>query len=128
MYPCELDDYLQQLNIGNIDDNRYSYIFTAYPSNHVLKRKDAAKIIHGFMKFILGIPDITDEAELKKASVLKDLLDCPRCVNDIRQVYLRGIMEPKYILKRGDSEEMVVIFGNEDEFSENEFALRKIVD
>lgn len=118
MFAYELDTILQQYNTENITDDRYGYILCGFSKDYNLKRKNAAGIIHGFMKFILKIPDITDEAELKRAECLKDLYDCAKCVNDICQVYLREIMKPKYVLKSGDGNAngRTVIFGNEDEY------------
>lgn len=118
MFAHELDTILQQYNIEKVTDDRYRYILCAFPKDYNLKRKNAAGIIHGFMKFILKIPDITDEAELKKAECLKDLYDCSKCVNDICQVYLRKIMKPKYVIDAGtdDKNGRTVIFGNEDEY------------
>ncbi|MBP5606668.1 MAG: hypothetical protein J6X66_00155, partial [Lachnospiraceae bacterium] len=55
-----------------------------------LKRIDAAIILHIYMKEVAGIPDLKD---IGKASVLRDLYDCRKCVNHIAQVYLRGLIK-----------------------------------
>ena len=64
-----------------------------YESEHpekILKRKDTARILHLYMKKVLGV---TDEDDITPASVMKDLYDCRVCVNHIAQVYLKGIMK-----------------------------------
>ena len=53
-------------------------------------RGDAARILHLFVKNVLGIKDIED---ITPAEVLRDLYDCRVCVNHIAQVYLRGLMQ-----------------------------------
>jgi rhodanese-related sulfurtransferase len=60
----------------------------------VLIRSEAAKLIHRFIKKILGEKDI-DVSLWHAASVLKDLYDCRVCVSDIVEVYLKGIMDAK---------------------------------
>ena len=51
-----------------------------------LDRRTAARIIHMFMKKILGIRDLKDG--------LKDLFDCRVCAAHIAEVYIRGIIQP----------------------------------
>lgn len=68
-------------------------IIDKYESEHpekILKRKDTARILHLYMKKVLGV---TDEDDITPASVMKDLYDCRVCVNHIAQVYLKGIMK-----------------------------------
>lgn len=55
-----------------------------------IDRRSAARILHNFMRIVLGIKD---EPDISKAYVLKDLFDCRVCANHIAQVYLRGVMK-----------------------------------
>jgi hypothetical protein len=54
-----------------------------------LDRKNAARLLHMYMKCELGIKDVAD---ITSAYELRDLFDCRVCVNHIAQVYLRGLM------------------------------------
>ena len=74
----------------------------------VLRRMDAARILHLYMQHVLGIPDLPD---ISGAGVLKDLYDCRVCVNHIAQVFLRGLMDPVKI-PSGNSE--VIIFASRE--------------
>lgn len=56
-----------------------------------LDRRTAARIIHMFMKKILGIRDLKD---ITPAYGLKDLFDCRVCAAHIAEVYIRGIIQP----------------------------------
>lgn len=56
-----------------------------------IKRSDAARILHLFIRERLQLKDLPD---ISGAEVLKDLYDCRICANHIAQVYLRGIMKP----------------------------------
>ncbi|MBO4900276.1 MAG: S-layer homology domain-containing protein [Lachnospiraceae bacterium] len=63
----------------------------AYPEEKAqvrLTRKTCARILHEFMKNVLGYPDI----DWDRAKELKDIYDCKVCANSIAQVYERGIM------------------------------------
>lgn len=55
-----------------------------------IDRRSAARILHNFMRIVLGIKD---EPDISKAYVLKDLFDCRVCANHIAQVYLKGVMK-----------------------------------
>ena len=81
------------------------------------ERKNAAKEVHKYLRKVLEEPD---ETSVEKAEVLKDLYDCHACVEDIAQVYVKGIMEPVH------SNE----FGNKQIISqeEAEFIFQKIYD
>lgn len=68
--------------------------------NTVLTRSEAAKLVHRFIKRVLGEKDI-DVSLWHAASVLKDLYDCRVCVADIAEVYLKGIMG-HVVTKGGD--------------------------
>jgi rhodanese-related sulfurtransferase len=66
----------------------------------VLTRSEAAKLVHGFIKKVIGEEDV-DVSLWHAAGVLKDLYDCRVCVADIAEVYLKGIMSP-LVTKSGD--------------------------
>lgn len=70
--------------LGIIDKDEFEH------PEKILKRKDTARILHLYMKKVLGV---TDEDDITPASVMKDLYDCRVCVNHIAQVYLKGIMK-----------------------------------
>ena len=55
-----------------------------------IDRRSAARILHNFMRIVLGIKD---EPDISKAYILKDLFDCRVCANHIAQVYLKGVMK-----------------------------------
>ena len=76
-------------------------------SKTVLLKKEAAKEAYGYIKNVLNEED---EQDLMRAAVLKDLFDCGRCVMNVAQVYLKGIILPK--------EER--LFGNDEELDEDE--------
>jgi len=55
-----------------------------------LNRKQAARIIHNFLRLEKQEPD---EIDASPAYVLKDLFDCRVCAGHIIQVYVKGIMD-----------------------------------
>ena len=75
-----------------------------------LDRKNAARLLHMYMKCELGIKDVTD---ITPAYELRDLFDCRVCANHIAQVYLQGVMNAANI---GDMK----IFDSNADFTERE--------
>ena len=65
---------------------------------NLLDRRTAARIIHRYMKLELGIPDLPD---ISVANVLADLYTCRACVNDVAQIFLRGIMQSREVERDG---------------------------
>lgn len=59
-----------------------------------LQRKNAARILHEFMRLELREPDEDDISPAKK---LRDLYDCRICAKHVMQVYAKGIMEGNYV-------------------------------
>ena len=59
-----------------------------------LLRKNAARIIHEFLRLELHEPDTEDISAVTK---LRDLYDCRVCTKHIMQVVAKGIMEGYYI-------------------------------
>lgn len=58
-----------------------------------LLRKNAARIIHEFMRLELREADLED---VSSANKLRDLYDCRVCTKHVMQVYAKGIMEGYY--------------------------------
>ena len=92
---CKIEDRLTRRKM----EDKLKYVLSNIPSNEELTRNQAAKILHTYMRDVLGIPDITDENVLHIATELRDLYDCRTCAADIMQVYVRGIMNPGYVIK-----------------------------
>ena len=92
---CKMDDKLTRCEI----EDKLKYVLSNIPSNEELTRNQAAKILHIFIRDVLGLTDITDENVLQKATELSDIYDCRTCAADIMQVYVRGIMNPGYVIK-----------------------------
>lgn len=56
-----------------------------------INRMTAARILHQFLRLEL---QEQDEDNWQPAKQLKDLYDCPHCVNHVAQMYVKGIMPP----------------------------------
>jgi hypothetical protein len=69
-----------------------------YPDRDI-SRKNVARILHMYLLKVRLVPDLPD---ISRASALKDLYDCRICANHVAQVYLRGIMNAKNLLKEGE--------------------------
>ena len=59
-----------------------------------MERRNAARIIHLFVRDIKGVKD---EPDISESYIIKDLFDCRICANHIAQVYLKGIIEARNI-------------------------------
>lgn len=103
--PCVMEDKLK-------------YVLSNIAANEEITRNQAAKILHAFIRDVMGMPDITDESVLQKATELKDLYDCRTCVSDIMQVYVRGIMDAGYVIK----ETGMKMFGGRELLAESEWS------
>ena len=62
--------------------------------NEPLQRKNAARILHEYMRIELKEADVEDISPAKK---LRDLYDCRVCAKHVMQVYTKGIMEGNYL-------------------------------
>ena len=82
--------------------------------DNLLDRRTAARILHRYMKIELGVPDVQD---ISAANVLADLYTCRACVNDVAQMFVRGIMESRQVERDG---EVVEIFDMGGEVSKEE--------
>ena len=61
-------------------------------AKEVLRRNEAARIVHEFLKCELGE---ADEEHWEGAIKLRDLYDCHTCVGHVAQVFCKGIMPAK---------------------------------
>ena len=109
---CKMEDKLTRCEI----EDKLKYVLSNIPANEELTRNQAAKILHTYMRDVLGIPDITDENVLHKATELRDLYDCRICAADIMQVYLRDMMDAGYVIK----ETGMKMFGGSEKLTEIE--------
>jgi len=89
---AKTDIYLYGRQKGWLEDQDQRFC------KNYITRRNAARIIHQFMKNELGVPDIAD---ISPAEVLKDLYTCRVCANHIAQVYLRGIMDAREVEYEG---------------------------
>ena len=69
------------------------------------------------MKIELGVPDLAD---VSAANVLADLYTCRVCVNDVAQIFTRGIIQAQTIFK---DEKEFLIFNHLDFLDKNEALL-----
>ena len=63
-----------------------------------LTRKNAARICHMYLLKVMKVRDL----DISGAAKLRDLYDCRTCADHIAQVYLRGIMDAKNIMRGGE--------------------------
>ena len=102
------------------------YLLAEFSEDYDIRRKNAATITHIFIKEVLKIPDVEEEAgfigeglekktDFSKVRELKDLYDCRICVPHIEQMYVRNIMDA-FIT------EPVKMFGGEEVFTNEEAA------
>lgn len=103
------DDFIREL--CKVTGEEYSDVYTRgrragwleeadqlYP-DAAISRKNVARILHQYLLKVRNIPDIGDISEAYK---LKDLFDCRICANHVAQVYLRGLMDAKNLMKEGE--------------------------
>ena len=76
--------------IDKAHDNGLIDLYMTEHSEENVLRKDAAKILHLYLR---NISHIKDEENISPAAVLKDLYDCRVCADHIAQVFLKGIMK-----------------------------------
>lgn len=87
------------------------------PKEVDITKKQAAIIVHGYLKKILKEED---SQELSKAKVLKDLYDCRICVKHIEQVYIKGIIDPMIDVEDANITNLPILFGGNEVISEEE--------
>lgn len=82
-------DYMDYgYQVGWLEDMDITYC------NEPLQRKNAARILHEYMRIELKEADVEDVSPAKK---LRDLYDCRVCAKHVMQVYTKGIMEGNYL-------------------------------
>ena len=86
--------------------------------DNYLDRRTAARIIHRYMKIELGVPDLPD---ISAANVLADLYTCRSCVNDVAQVFLRGIMQSQEVERDGELFEIFDMMGEVSQYEAEEW-------
>ena len=82
-----------------------------------ITRKQAAIIIHEFMRKVLLEED---ESDVSAARELKDLYDCRVCVKHIEQMYVKGIMTPMIDREQAADTGLPVLFGGNELLSDDE--------
>ena len=112
------DKKQQTDNMRYVMEDKLKYVLSNIAANEEITRNQAAKILHAFIRDVMGMPDITDESVLQKATELKDLYDCRTCVSDIVQMYVRGIMDAGYVIK----ETGMKMFGGRELLAESEWS------
>ena len=81
--------------------------------NRSIERRNAARIVHDFLRIQCGE---ADESDWKEAERLSDLYHCKVCAKHVAQVYLKGIMPSKeenqfqLLLKVGESEAREIVY------------------
>lgn len=55
-----------------------------------IEKRNAARIVHEFLRIEYGIPDERDWGKAKK---LEDLYHCRVCAKHVAQVYIKGLMQ-----------------------------------
>lgn len=91
------------------------YLLTEFAEDYDIERRNAASVIHVFLRDMLGIEDITDAGIISDSMKLQDIYDCRVCVQAIIQVHSRKLMLPLYRLSEGS-----YMFGGRDLFDESE--------
>lgn len=76
--------------------------------DRMIERRNAARIIHEFLRLKCSE---ADENDWRKAEKLTDLYDCKACAKHVAQVYLKGIMPAKdkkrfQLLQKVDEDEL----------------------
>ena len=102
-------------------EDKLKFVLSNISEKEQMLRNQAAKMLHAFIRDVLGIPDITDDKVLQKASELRDLYDCRTCVADIMQVYVRGVMDARYVIE----ETGMKMFGGGESLTDSEIEQMK---
>ena len=90
-------------------------------SEKTLLRKNAARLIHVYLRDKLHQKD---ERDISKAEKLRDIYDCRVCMNHIAQVYTKGIIEAIEIPELSSKEnDIFKIFGGSYEADDEDIKL-----
>lgn len=98
-------------------DNICNMILSDIPDAVDITRKQAAIIIHEYLRKILKEADETD---ITRATKLKDLYDCRVCVKHIEQVYIKGIMDPMIDCNASLKNGLPILFGGNELLTDEE--------
>lgn len=117
-------------NVNQTSESRFFYladvnqtsengasVLADIPEEVDITRKQAAIIVHEYLKKIIKE---NDESDVSRAAQLRDLYDCRICVHHIEQVYCKGIMKPLIDHKAAKEANLPVIFGGNEVLSESE--------
>lgn len=112
---------LCKLNSANLTSSPseadYDLILSDIPCEVDITKKQAAIIVHEYMRKILNEDDTVDVSEARK---LKDLFDCRVCVQHIEQMYCKGIFRPmidEYVSRESG---IPVMFGGNELLKDSE--------
>lgn len=87
-----IEEYVSKCEVSVDKANETKRVITVgLIMNNQLEKRDAARIIHFFLRYT-HIEE--DEPDWEKAKMLKDLYDCRICVDHVGQIYVKGIIEP----------------------------------
>jgi len=95
----------------------YKMILSDIPKEVDITRKQAAIIVHEFLRKVLKEADETDVSRARK---LKDLYDCRICVQHIEQVYCKGIMDAFINEEQSKLTGLPVMFGGNELLTDEE--------
>lgn len=101
--PCSVDEIMESgRDAGWLEEQDILW------KDRMIERRNAARIIHEFLRLKCGE---TDENDWRKAEKLTDLYDCKACAKHVAQVYLKGIMPAKdkkrfQLLQKVDEDEL----------------------
>lgn len=116
---CKLNNRLGQYQtvLENADNHTDRLILADIPIEVDITRKQAAIIIHEYLRCVLHEDD---DRETSLAKELKDLYDCRICVKHIEQVYVKGIMEAMIDLGKSKETGLPIIFGGNELLTDEE--------
>lgn len=87
-----LNEYASRNDIGKDKLKEIDRIISVgFVPEKILEKRDAAQIIHFFIR---QTKIEEDESTWEKAKKLKDLYDCHSCVDHVAQIFVKGIITP----------------------------------
>ncbi len=101
-------ELLCKLKETDISVENEELILSDIPKEVDITRKQAAIIIHNYLKKVLNEKDVADTTMAKE---LKDLYDCRVCVAHIEQVYCKGIMSALIDKVKAKESGLPIMFG-----------------
>lgn len=101
-------ELLCKLKETDISVENEELVLSDIPKEVDITRKQAAIIIHNYLKKVLNEKDVADTIRAKE---LKDLYDCRVCVAHIEQVYCKGIMSALIDKVKAKESGLPIMFG-----------------